>query len=309
MLEIFTPKKFIPEHEDVIGKSQEICAVMSRKGYSLTLRQIYYQFIGKDLFPDSWFVALPDGSLTKNHNRNYKKLGTVLSAARRAGRLDWDSFGDRTRSFHGRGRDTSIKEFLAKQKWYYQIDYWVGQPEVVEAWVEKDALIDVLQTACRGYDVTTFSTRGYPSDSALYEAATTIKDRYYDHGQTTKVLHFADHDPSGVDMSRAIEDTLNLFGVTPDILTVERCALNINQTAGLPPSPAKVTDTRTAGYVERFQTEDAWELDAIEADTLGSWVTGHVLSSIQDMDVFDARKKLEDTHRDAIQKMGEEYQG
>ena len=40
------------------------------------------------------------------------------------------------------------------------MDYWEGQQIVPEVWVEKDALIDVLETAADPFDVLSFSTRG-----------------------------------------------------------------------------------------------------------------------------------------------------
>jgi len=187
--ECFESKRFTTEHEYVIAQTLRICRSMQEQGYSLTLRQIYYQFLGHDLFPDTWAYRLPDGSYTKNNDKNYKKLGKILSAARRAGLVDWDSFGDRTRNFGAREHWNSIGEFLGYQRYYYTVDYWVGQSVVPELWVEKDALIDVIRTASRGYDVTTFSSRGYPSDSALYEAAQRIKARYREEGQQTKVRH------------------------------------------------------------------------------------------------------------------------
>ena len=42
-------------------------------------------------------------------------------------------------------------------------------------------------------------------------------------------------------------------------------ALNLDQTAGLPPNPAKDTDSRYAEYVKRYGTTDSWELDALES--------------------------------------------
>lgn len=305
--ECFEPKKFSSTHEYVIAEAIRICREMQQQGYTLTLRQVYYQFVGHDLFPDEWQYKSGSGGYTKNDNRNYKKLGKILSAARRAGVLDWDAFGDRTRNFRGRAHWDSLGEFLRAQRWYYTIDYWVEQEVVPEVWVEKDALINVVGTAARGYDVTTFSSRGYPSDSALYEAAQRIKERWEQQGQITKIIHLADHDPSGVDMSRAIQDTLELFDCYEDALEVKRIALNIEQTHGLPPNFAKATDTRTSGYVSRFGTTDAWELDAIQASTLGDWIIEELEDTISDPLAFEGRKTLEKEHREKLTKIADRF--
>ena len=48
-------------------------------------------------------------------------------------------------------------------KYSYLLDKWKDQPNYVEVWVEKDALVDVVGQACEPLDVPFFSCRGYTS--------------------------------------------------------------------------------------------------------------------------------------------------
>jgi hypothetical protein len=61
-------------------------------------------------------------------------------------------------------------------------------------------------------------------------------------------------------MTRDIRERLALFA-RQDI-EVRRLGLNIDQTAGLPPNPAKEADQRYAAYARQFG-RDCWELDAL----------------------------------------------
>jgi len=101
-------------------------------------------------------------------------------------------------------------------------------------------------------------------------------DKESETGQRTVVLHFGDHDPSGIDMSRDIEARLEMFGA---MTSVEHIALNMDQVRKYkpPPNPAKQTDARFAGYADEFG-KSSWELDALEPKVLVRLVHKHVLA-------------------------------
>ena len=86
----------------------------------------------------------------------------------------------------------------------------------------------------------------------------------------TRILHFGDHDPSGIDMTRDIADRLHLFGSEVD---VRRVALNMDQIDQYdpPPNPAKLSDSRSEKYVSEFGP-NSWELDALEPRVLAALV-------------------------------------
>lgn len=257
----------------ILEKANKIIDDWRAKGFTLTLRQIYYRMIALDWIPDSWIDevynkrhGLP--ARTKNTIRNYKRLGDILVAGRLGGKVDWDAMEDRTRNLRGLQHWGSPAEGLAWLSGQYRIEKWKDQPTRVEIWIEKDALLGIFEHICTqpDIDIPFFSCRGYNSESEMWNAAQRILFFQKEHNQKTVVLQFSDHDPSGLDMTRDIQDRLDLFGCNVEI---RRMALNISHVKqfGLPPNPAKETDIRFEGYAAKFGNE-SWELDALEPDFL-----------------------------------------
>jgi hypothetical protein len=96
------------------------------------------------------------------------------------------------------------------------------------------------------------------------------------------VLHFGDHDPSGIDMTRDIQERLCLFSGCS--IEVRRLALNMAQVEEYdpPPNPAKETDSRFSGY-SSIHGDESWELDALEPNVLAGIVRDEVYS-VRDLD-------------------------
>jgi hypothetical protein len=113
----------------------------------------------------------------------------------------------------------------------------------------------------------------------MWNAAQRLIDHAGNIGQQIVLLHFGDHDPSGIDMTRDITDRLELFGVPLD---VRRLALNMDQVRQYkpPPNPAKETDSRFAGYIADYGSK-SWELDALEPKILAGLVRAEVKSLLK----------------------------
>ena len=271
---MYEDRRFRPVSHGVIAQAERLCDEYARQGYQLTLRQLYYQFIARNLFPDAWM----NEAGTKNHEGNYDRLGKLISDARIAGLIDWAHIMDRTRSPSGGDSGwNSPREIIESSADQYGITHWDNQPEYVEVWVEKEALADVISRTSNRWDVTSFACKGYTSQSSMHTAARRI--RYQEaKGRKATIIHLGDHDPSGIDMTRDIQDRLAMFWSEA---TVDRIALNMDQIEELnpPPSPAKVTDSRANDYIDRFGT-DSWELDAIEPAALDTLVEGAILSHL-----------------------------
>jgi len=263
----YVPKTFSPAHQVIIAHANQIARDYAAEGDSLTLRQLYYRFVAAALIP--------------NKDTEYKRLGSILNDARYAGEFDWNYITDRTRNVRGGdGGDSDPRNVVSDLSFYAAL--WEGQPERVEVWVEKDALVDVVGRAANPLRTPFFSCRGYTSVSEVWAAARRI-ERYLREpgvGQIT-ILHLGDHDPSGIDMTRDITDRLHLFlagdGFNPDDLTIERIALNMDQVEQYdpPPNPAKMTDSRFAGYVDQYGDE-SWELDALEPRALRTLISDNI---------------------------------
>ena len=117
--------------------------------------------------------------------------------------------------------------------------------------------------------------------------------------QTPVILHFGDHDPSGIDMTRDIQDRLELF---MGGLEVRRLALTMGQVEEYepPPNPAKLTDSRVGAYLRDFGNE-SWELDALEPSVLAGLIRAEV-ESLMDEKRWAASNKRE---TEARQQLGE----
>lgn len=252
--------KFHRSSLDIITAANAIIDDYKRKGFELTLRQLYYQFVSRDLI--------------QNKDTEYKRLGEIISDGRLAGLIDWRAIIDRTRNLSSYSGDTSPEDALATAAGGYGRHQWEDQPNYVEVWVEKDALIGVVRQACQDMWTPHFSCRGYTSASEMWTAAQRLAARSIDGGQTV-VIHLGDHDPSGMDMTRDIEERLSLFAGRE--IEVRRIALNMAQIEELkpPPNPAKITDSRAGKYIAEYG-RSSWELDAIEPGRMVSLIRGTV---------------------------------
>ena len=265
-------RKYKPTMEGrrLIDTANVILAEYDDQGFRLTLRQLYYQFVARDLLP--------------NTNASYSRLGVIVSRAREAGMVDWDHLEDRGRSVVSFTHWESPSELVELYAKHYHRDLWATQPVRVEVWVEKQALEDVVGSAAREWDVPYFSCKGYVSTSAMWDAAHNrfLKSKL-DHVQDTIIIHLGDHDPSGVQMTEDIERRVRIFSQDYDggdhpTIEVRRIALNLGQVDEYnpPPNPAKTTDSRYQAYVDECDVTDSWELDALEPSIIAELICNEI---------------------------------
>lgn len=139
-------------------------------------------------------------------------------------------------------------------------------------------LSGVLGGVCRKFDIPLLAARGYPSVSIVREMALEYFGDAINNGQDVTVLHLGDHDPSGKDMTRDLQERFELFlGDDGGSFNLERIALNMKQIEEVnpPPNPAKTTDSRFQAYKAEFG-EESWELDALEPAYIVDLVTRKV---------------------------------
>jgi len=275
----------------LIENANAIIAEYTEQGYELTLRQLYYQFVARDLIP--------------NTMKSYKNLGSVINDGRLAGMIDWLAIVDRTRNLVSNSHWTSPAEIVETCAKQFQIDKWEGQRYRPEVWIEKDALIGVIENVCQRNDVAYFSCRGYTSQSELWAAGQRLL-KYYKAGQIPVVIHLGDHDPSGIDMSRDILDRLVMF--TEKTVYVERIALNMDQVRqyGPPPNPAKITDSRAKQYIKKFGHE-SWELDALEPKVLDKLISDKI-KEYRNTKQWGVKRKEEEAHCARLQEIADELE-
>lgn len=252
---------------ETIERVNAIVAEYEAQGYELTLRQVYYQLVARGFIP--------------NNERSYKNLGSLINDGRLAGLIDWYAIVDRTRNLRRNSHWENPESVIDSARYSYMLDRWENQPNYVEVWVEKDALIGIVSQICRELDVPHFSCRGYTSQSEMWSAAQRFIRQ--NHRESRTIIHLGDHDPSGIDMTRDIQERMDMFGA--DVF-VKRVALTMEQieTYNPPPNPTKLSDARANGYIEEYGHE-CWELDALEPKVITSLIREEV-TALQDPDLL-----------------------
>ncbi|MBF2513934.1 hypothetical protein IA940_05610 [Listeria marthii] len=270
---VYKEMRFRADSLALIEKVNQIIKEYHRQGYELTLRQVYYQLVANGII--------------ENKERSYKNLGSLISNARLAGLIDWNAIVDRTRFLRGFNYETSPENAIKRLSQRYGTDPWAGQKNHVEVWVEKDALVDIVGQASNKLNVDYFSCRGYVSQSAMFRSARRLAD-WQLAGKDITILHLGDHDPSGIDMSRDIEERLATFEIFPD---VKRIALNMDQVDEYTPvpNPTKLSDSRAADYISQFGYE-SWELDALQPRIIDDLISGHI-NPLIDWDLMESVKE------------------
>lgn len=289
MREFYVETKFRQDSLTMIAKIEQIMREYVADGYMLTVRQLYYQLVARDIIP--------------NTERSYKNTVRLVNEARLAGLLDWDAIEDRTRGFLRVPSWTSGKAILESSAAQFHMDMWVDQPCRIYCIVEKEALAGVLQRVCSKYDIPLLAARGYPSASVLREFA---KAELMSSTQRILILHLGDHDPSGIDMSRDLEERLRLLS-RRSAFELIRVALTMDQIEdqGPPPNPAKTTDSRFAEY-EALYGYESWELDALQPRFLTRLVEEHVLE-VLDEGLWNARQGEINEIRRRIYEVAEQF--
>lgn len=254
----------------VVEKANEFIESYLAQGLQLTLRQLYYRFVAANLIP--------------NKLQAYKKLGHTLSEARLAGLVDWDAIIDRGRGATRHEQFAGPADALDNLFERYRRDRWADQPTYVEVWCEKDAIAGVLEPLTEEFHVPLMSNRGYSSQTAMRDSANRFLAAQWDfkkgepNGKRAVILYIGDHDPSGEDMTRDIEERFLMFGCPVEFI---KLTLTIEQVRKfkLPPNPAKTSDSRFKEYRRKFGIH-CWETDALEPkflqDTLKAALTALV---------------------------------
>ena len=249
---IYIEKRFNTASSETITLVNSILAEYDAQGYDVSMRQLYYQLVRRNSI--------------KNDKNSYKRLSDLVNNARLAGLVDWDIFTDRERPTIQNSHWTSPAQILRDAARSFKIDKWQEQEFYIEVMIEKRALEGILIPVCKELDIAFTANKGYSSATSLYECG----QRLAGTNKRIRILHLGDHDPSGIDMTRDLEERLSMFAEREVI--IKRLALNFDQVEEmhLPPNATKESDTRSAEYNKHFSA--SWELDAVEPATLADLV-------------------------------------
>lgn len=282
----YIDKRFSVGSLKIIEQANSIITEYKRQGDSLTLRQLYYRFVTKNIIA--------------NKQSEYKRLGSIINDARMAGHIDWNSIEDRTRHLRTHLSFDSIEERLRVAADNMRLNPWEDQENYLEVWIEKDALVGVLERVCGEWRVPYFACRGNNSQSEQWRAGQRLAEKA-DEGKRVHVLYLGDHDPTGIDISRDNQDRLTTF--SNDRVELHRLALNMDQVEEFNPmpNPVKEADSRASGYIEKFG-ESCWELDALEPATIRKIIEKKIFKYL-DRDQWDETLEREEEMREKIREI------
>lgn len=281
------PKRFNKRNQELLTHCQQIIAKFSAMGYTLTVRQLYYQLVGEGILEEEG-----------NNDATYKSICRLVRRAREGGLISWKAIEDRTRGLRQLYKVKDPLEALEDTLNQYHIDLWENQAYRVEVWVEKDALLNVVAKIANQYDVPYISCRGYMSASEIWLAGFE-RFKYYieEEHKTPLVIQLSDLDPSGEDMYRDIKKRLRTYS-GHDIL-VNRVALTINQVHqyNLPPNYAKLSDTRAKDFIAKYGTS-SYELDALQPHVIAGLIEEGIKEVLDDSLWEDAlEQKVKDAQK------------
>lgn len=283
MKEAFRNQRVSPRKRLDIRIINDVLEEYRAMGYRLTLRQLFYQLVARDRIP--------------NTLRQYSWLSQTCVFGRMNGLIDWDAIEDRLRKPDLQYYVSSISDALKDTIDQYKLDRQEEQPFNLEIWTEKDAVSNILRRVAYTYHIRLMVNRGYSSCSAMYEAANRMKNVL----ASTKILYVGDHDPSGLDMLRDINERLHEFELLDvDVVHVALRTQHV-QEYNLPPNPAKVTDPRAKTYIEIFG-EESWELDALPPNILEGLVDRAVKKYLN-MELFKYKLQMEAADKVTLKNM------
>jgi len=262
----------------------QVQSILDEYDYPLSLRQIYYQLVSRQII--------------ENVESEYRKLSRLTVIGRDDQILDEEKFTDRLRQIEQPNTWTDLTDFMESVRRSYRRDYWIDQPSHIEIWLEKDALRGVVEPVTNKYGVPLLVVRGQVSRTAIYQAYQRFSE------QTDKecyLYYFGDFDPSGITIYESFVNRLRGFNGSNLDITFNRVALTQEQIDryNLPPAPAKKTDPNTSKFIGQHGDNVA-ELDALPPDVLIELVQQSIVQHI-DMDIWDKSASIEQQETEQLQ--------
>jgi hypothetical protein len=280
------PKRIRATKSQMDSRRRRIFEIVERD-QPMTVRQVFYQ-------------AVVHGIVGKAESE-YDKVQDILSDMRRDEILPFEWIIDEGRYARQPYTVGGIPKALNDTRRSYRKDPWQEIDEYVQIWVEKNALVGVLEPVTREYDVALMASVGYSSISFLYEAAQGFRDL----NRPIFIYHLGDLDPSGDQASECIEKDLRGFAPEATI-HFERIAITPEQIVafGLQAAlrPTKHTDSRYRWFAEKYRDvavlnggELSCELDAIRPNDLRDLVRRTIEKHLarESLDATNARGEQE----------------
>lgn len=253
---------------------QRIVEILSKYTKKVTFRQLYYRMVALGYIPNSL--------------GEYKNLNRIVVQMREKGELSANLFTDLERIFEEsltqsrtvRKEINLVLDVIDDDFVYKSLGF---QPCYVEVWVEKKALHSIFEPICNEWSTNLVVGKGYSSVTFLYEAS----QRFEAIGIPIVILYFGDFDPTGLDIFRHLQEKIQFWCQKKLDISFKRPALTETQIKkyNLIPAPAKITDSRTKKFLEKYENA-VYELDALDPPDLDR-ILGDSIKAEYDEDLID----------------------
>jgi len=238
------------------------------------LRRVHYQIVSQEE-P----IRKPDGKPYENTERDWGYLTNASKWARYLDLVPASMFEDKRNQapnihyippqpFNNEEPSLDVVDAweVLDLPGYELSNYRAEQPYLVELWVEKTTMNDVLDPLCVYYGANLVTGAGELSITAVIEFLGRVREA----GKPARILYISDFDPAGMGMpisvARKIEYYQRQYGfddldiaLDPIVLTQEQV-----RTYRLPRVPVKDSDRRKASWIDAYGAGQT-ELDALEA--------------------------------------------
>jgi hypothetical protein len=240
--------------------------------YPMTIRQLFYQIVSLGVI--------------QNNRSCYQMVSRVMTKARQDGRCRWEYIVDRSRPEYAPNVFKDAHGYAEVVRRSYRKDYWELQPNHVEVWTEKDAIIGSIEGLTNELGITVRVGRGYNSATKRHQIEVLFR-QIERGGKRIFVLYLGDHDPSGVGIENDLREKIHAN------FSIERIAIHpadIRQ-FNLPPLRVKESDSRSPAFVRNYGP-DCVELDALPANELRRRIKNAV-HSLMDMTKWERAIEVE----------------
>jgi hypothetical protein len=166
----------------------------------MTIRQLFYRLVSA-------------GSI-ENDRSSYQRVSRMMTTARDDGRCDPTYIVDRSRPEYSPSVWEDSSAYAEVIKSSYRKDYWATQPNHVEIWVEKDAIIGSIEGVTNELGVTIHVWRGFASTTKTHE----IAQRFAKIKKPIVVFYLGDHDPSGRVIESDVRSRVQRYRIPPRYL-------------------------------------------------------------------------------------------
>lgn len=247
----------------------------------MTIRQLFYRLVSRSLIP--------------NDKKHYQLVSRIMTKARDDGRCSFDAIVDRSRPAYSPSVWKDASGYGEAVKKSYRKDYWATQPNHVEIWVEKDAIVGSIEPTTDELGVTIRVGRGFLSTTKAHD----IAERFQGIDKPITVFYLGDHDPSGQEIERDLYDRILAYG--SGYFDLQRLAIHKAdiKAFNLPPLRIKDRDMRASKFRAKHGDECV-ELDALPPDELRRRIQDAV-SDLQDLDLWDRAIAVEQVELASIQ--------